>query len=231
VTHQGIVSVTQQGSTITNSATATTSASPGILGGSISAPTSSGGGKSKLGTGAIIGLGLGIPACCALIGLLAVMLFRTRRRDPDDPQRVEGEVDPNDKFAAGGGEADQKFRDSIPSTVSPVLSNGTSRFSAGQGELRYPPPPQELGQHPYVGQTLYAAPPYQGGPVGQSFDPQFPARSHPYLAPTAPVPNMPYGGPGTYSELSALPGTPMPGAQVLVPQGGMTNYHELAVPS
>jgi hypothetical protein len=227
VNQPATVVVNGQTTTLASSARTTSSGTTGIIDGGPSLSTGSPvpvANSKKLGTGAVIGLGVGVPGCVAAIGLLGLLLFRTCRKKPqDDPGRLEGETMQNGGYGPSGGvagEAYNKRPESFPSTVSPVLSTGTSQFSAGQGP--YPPP-----QPPYVGQTVYAAQ-YPELPAGQPYQPQYPTMGHQY-DPTA-APGIPHSAPGQYSELVADSGAHMPGAQMFVPQGGMTPRHELPGP-
>jgi hypothetical protein len=178
-------------------------------------PVTSGSGKSKLGTGAIIGMAAGIPGFCAVVGLLGFLIWRTTRRNPkSDGSRLEGEPGNGGSYGNSPGtaaiEAYEKDRpeSSIPSTVSPNPSNRMSGFSAGQGGVPYPT--QQPVQHPYAAQGFYPVQQYQGFPAGQPYQPQFATVGQSYVTPTSPMHDMRYPPAVNYSELSSETRAQMP---------------------
>jgi hypothetical protein len=222
---QSATVITQLGTAVTQSTSTHVSGTGGTGGGSVSASsqTPSPVGKSKLGTGAIIGLGVGIPGCAAVIGLLALVLLRGRRDKDDYGRRVEGAL-PRDgshgASAATGVVEHYKDRpESIPSTVSPIPDGG---YSPGQGDVRYsiPPPafipPAHMGPVTHPGQQPYP---------GQQYYPQYPRVGEQYVVPTSMADHQ---VPGTFSELSSGHDAQMMGSPMPQPRTG--GYHELPSP-
>jgi hypothetical protein len=218
---QSATVITQSGTAVTQSTSTHVSGTGGTGGGSASASsqTPSPVGKSKLGTGAIIGLGVGIPGCAAVIGLLALVLLRGRRDKNDYGRRVEGAL-PRDgghgASAATGVVEHYKDRpESIPSTVSPIPDGG---YSPGQGDVRYSIPPPVFIPPAHMGPGTQPYP-------GQQYYPQYPRVGEQYVVPTSMADHQ---VPGTFSELSSGHDAHMMGSPMPQPRTG--GYHELPSP-